>query len=52
MAMSKTTRRRVGRTFFYLLVAMIILYTVFPFYWAVISSLKSGQQLWIELPRA
>ncbi|WP_395682955.1 carbohydrate ABC transporter permease, partial [Inquilinus sp.] len=45
MAMSKTTRRRVGRSFFYVLVVAIIVYTVFPFYWAVISSLKSGQQL-------
>lgn len=31
--------RRIG---FYALVAAILFYTVFPFYWAVVSSLKSG----------
>jgi len=30
---------------FYLLVAVIVLYTVFPFYWAIVSSLKSGSAL-------
>jgi trehalose/maltose transport system permease protein len=30
---------------FYLLVALIILYAVFPFYYAIVSSLKSGSQL-------
>src|ERR1044072_5798907 len=43
--MTRASRRRMGRSFFYVLVAAIIVYTVFPFYWAVISSLKSGQQL-------
>lgn len=43
--MTRTTKRRIGRPLFYLLVAAIIVYTVFPFYWAVVSSLKSGQQL-------
>jgi trehalose/maltose transport system permease protein len=43
--MTRASRRRIGRSFFYVLVAAIIIYTVFPFYWAVISSLKSGQQL-------
>jgi trehalose/maltose transport system permease protein len=43
--MTRSSRRRIGRSFFYVLVAAIIVYTVFPFYWAVISSLKSGQQL-------
>ncbi|MGK9170626.1 carbohydrate ABC transporter permease [Inquilinus limosus] len=43
--MSRATRRSIGRTFFYVLVVAIIVYTVFPFYWAVVSSLKSGQQL-------
>jgi trehalose/maltose transport system permease protein len=43
--MTRASKRRIGRVFFYVLVAAIIVYTVFPFYWAVISSLKSGQQL-------
>ncbi|WP_341771193.1 carbohydrate ABC transporter permease [Pseudomaricurvus hydrocarbonicus] len=30
---------------FYLLLAVIVLYTVFPFYWAIVSSLKSGSAL-------
>lgn len=30
---------------FYLLVALIILYAVFPFYYAIVSSLKAGEQL-------
>jgi trehalose/maltose transport system permease protein len=34
--------RRIG---LYLLVLAIVLYTVFPFYWAVVSSLKAGQAL-------
>ncbi len=43
-------RRVVGRAFFYLLVAVIVVYTVFPFYWAVVSSLKEGSALYrVEL---
>ena len=30
---------------FYCLLAVIIFYTVFPFYWAIVSSLKSGSEL-------
>jgi trehalose/maltose transport system permease protein len=41
-----TARRVVGRTLFYLLVAVIVVYTVFPFYWAVVSSLKEGSALY------
>ncbi len=37
--------RIVGRIGFYLLVATILVYTVFPFYWAIVSSLKSGSAL-------
>jgi trehalose/maltose transport system permease protein len=45
-----TARRAVGRFFFYLLVVGIIVYTVFPFYWAVVSSLKEGSALYkVEL---
>ncbi len=46
---SAATRRRIRRllsqTGFYLLLALIIFYTVFPFYWAVVSSLKEGSAL-------
>ncbi len=39
-------RKAVGRILFYLLVAAIIVYTVFPFYWAIVSSLKEGSALY------
>ena len=35
-------RRILGRIAFYLLIAVIIFYAVFPFYWAIVSSLKTG----------
>jgi trehalose/maltose transport system permease protein len=38
-------RRSLGRIGFYLLVAGIIFYAVFPFYWAIVSSLKTGSSL-------
>jgi trehalose/maltose transport system permease protein len=39
-----------GRMGFYALLAFIIFYTVFPFYWAVVSSLKSGSAIFqVEL---
>jgi trehalose/maltose transport system permease protein len=34
--------RRVG---FYILIGIIIIYAVFPFYWAIVSSLKAGSEL-------
>lgn len=40
-----TAARLLGRISFYALVALIIFYAVFPFYWAVISSLKTGSAL-------
>jgi len=47
--MNPKTRRRIkqviGRIAFYLFLALIIFYTVFPFYWAVVSSLKPGSEL-------
>jgi trehalose/maltose transport system permease protein len=47
--MSPKTRRMIkqvlGRTAFYLFLALIIFYTVFPFYWAIVSSLKPGSEL-------
>lgn len=44
-AIKRRVRQTVGWLGFYLLLAVIILYTVFPFYWAVVSSLRSGQGL-------
>jgi trehalose/maltose transport system permease protein len=42
--------RLAGRIGFYGLVALILFYAVFPFYWAVISSLKSGSAIFhVEL---
>jgi trehalose/maltose transport system permease protein len=42
---SRKLKRLVGRNAFYLLLAVIGIYTVFPFYWAIVSSLKSGSSL-------
>ena len=39
-------RALIFRLFFYLLVVVIVFYTVFPFYWAVVSSLKAGSALY------
>jgi trehalose/maltose transport system permease protein len=39
-------RRLLGRFLLYLLVAVIVFYTVFPFYWAIVSSLKEGSLLY------
>jgi len=36
------TIRRIG---FYLLIAVIVFYAVFPFYWAIVTSLKTGSGL-------
>ncbi|MEJ2686133.1 MAG: carbohydrate ABC transporter permease [Gammaproteobacteria bacterium] len=45
MTVNHRIKRAAGRIAFYLLVAVIVFYTVFPFYWAVISSLKTGTAL-------
>jgi trehalose/maltose transport system permease protein len=42
---SRSARRTLGRIAFYLLMAVIVLYTVFPFYWAIVSSLRPGSDL-------
>lgn len=43
-------RRLTGRIAFYGLMALIVFYAVFPFYWAVVSSLKSGSAIFrVEL---
>ena len=43
--MGRRLRRLVGRVAFYVLVLIIVLYTVFPFYWAIASSLRTGSGL-------
>jgi trehalose/maltose transport system permease protein len=43
--MPRALRRGMGRAGLWLLVAVIVVYTAFPFYWAVVSSLKAGQAL-------
>ena len=43
--MSKEARQIVGRVFFWLLVIVIFFYLMFPFYWAVVSALKSEAEL-------
>jgi trehalose/maltose transport system permease protein len=43
-------RRLAARIGFYGLMALIVFYAVFPFYWAIISSLKSGSAIFrVEL---
>jgi trehalose/maltose transport system permease protein len=41
-----SARKAAARALFGLLVAAIVVYTVFPFYWAVVSSLKEGSALY------
>jgi trehalose/maltose transport system permease protein len=36
---------RVGRVLFWLLIILILIYTIFPFYWAIVSSLKPPAEL-------
>jgi trehalose/maltose transport system permease protein len=43
--MSRRLKRRIGRAAFVLLMVAIAVYTVFPFYWAIVTSLKSGNAL-------
>jgi trehalose/maltose transport system permease protein len=43
--MGRKVRKALGRVAFYLFLALIIFYTVFPFYWAIVSSLKAGSDL-------
>jgi trehalose/maltose transport system permease protein len=38
-------KQLISKSAFYLLLLVIVLYTVFPFYWAIVSSLKSGSAL-------
>ncbi|NBC96141.1 MAG: ABC transporter permease subunit [Deinococcus-Thermus bacterium] len=43
--MNPKMQKRLWRIVFYVLVAAMIIYTVFPFYWAIVSSLKAGSAL-------
>lgn len=43
--MSKTTNKVIQKSLFYLVLSIVIIYLVFPFYWAVNTSLKSEAQL-------
>ena len=43
--MGRQARKIIGKIAFYILLVIIILYTVFPFYWAIVSSLKTPQEL-------
>jgi trehalose/maltose transport system permease protein len=42
---SKRLRKVVGQVFFWLLIAVIFVYLIFPFYWAFISALKTQAEL-------
>jgi trehalose/maltose transport system permease protein len=43
--MGRKAKKLLGRVAFYLFLLVIVLYTVFPFYWAIVSSLKTGSEL-------
>jgi trehalose/maltose transport system permease protein len=42
-----TAGRIVNKTLFWLLIAFILLYTLFPFYWAVVSSITPDNDLYV-----
>ena len=43
--MNRKAKKLLGRIAFYIFLALIVFYTVFPFYWAIVSSLKAGSEL-------
>ncbi|WP_439577008.1 carbohydrate ABC transporter permease [Elioraea sp.] len=43
--MSRRARRRIGQAALYAIAAVILLYTLFPFVWAISTSLKSGSAI-------
>lgn len=47
--MSRNTRRIISKTFFWILIAIIFVYLMFPFYWALVSALKTQTEL-IQTP--
>jgi trehalose/maltose transport system permease protein len=42
---SKEIRQWIGRIVFWILIVLIFMYLVFPFYWAIVSSLKTEGEL-------
>src|SRR3954466_12573315 len=44
-ALKRRVRQTLGWLGFSVLLALILVYTVFPFYWAIVSSLRSGADL-------
>jgi len=50
MAMSTTFRRRRGNAISYVLLALLSIYTLFPFVWMVISSLKPRDEIRARTP--
>ncbi len=52
--MPRKMKRVLGQVGFYLLMLVIVVYTVFPFYWAIVSSLRTGSGLFSTdlIPRA
>jgi trehalose/maltose transport system permease protein len=42
---NRKVKKLIGRIAFYLFLVVIVFYTVFPFYWAIVSSLKAGSDL-------
>jgi trehalose/maltose transport system permease protein len=47
---ARRARRLIGRVLFALLLLLIVAYTVFPFAWAIVSSLKAGNALFDPTP--
>ena len=43
--MSRGSNKLIGNIFFWLLIAIIFVYLMFPFYWAIVSSLKTENEL-------
>lgn len=43
--MNKTTRRTLSRVGFWILIVVIFVYLMFPFYWALVSALKTQTEL-------
>ncbi|TVQ35456.1 MAG: carbohydrate ABC transporter permease [Geminicoccaceae bacterium] len=48
--MSRSLRQNLGRLAFYLLLAVLLVYTIFPFYWAIVTSLKAGSEVFQPTP--
>jgi ABC-type glycerol-3-phosphate transport system permease component len=42
-------RKILGQLFFYLLIAVIAVYLLFPFYWSLVTALKTEQEAFLSL---